>query len=186
MLGHQNAAVNSYAERFILTITKKATLANAKFTDQERTFIYCTAVKHSADIYNLMRPHRGLGFRTPYEAWTGHRPNANWLRIFGCTAYVYLEPAERPNGKRSRPYVAGIYVGMDPEAVGTKPTHNIYIPSIAQMLIGCVYLDALPTFILRPQIAPVLFSCIQRHVLFLRRRRNASMETGIIVSNITL
>ena len=93
MLGHQNAAVNSYAERFILTITKKATLANAKFTDQERTFIYCRAVKHSADICNLMRPHRGLGFRTPYEAWTGHRPNANWLRIFGCTAYVYLEPS---------------------------------------------------------------------------------------------
>ena len=73
-----------------------------------------------------------------------------------------LETAERPNGKRSRPYVAGIYVGMDPEAVGTKPTHNIYIPSIAQMLIGCVYLDALPTFILR---APDTHRrCIQRCV----------------------
>jgi hypothetical protein len=123
--------MNSYAERFILTVTKivEAILANAKFTDQERRFIYCRAVKHSADVYNLMRPHRGLGFRTPYEAWTGYRPNANWLRIFGCTAYVYLELAERPNGKRSRPYVAGIYVGMDPETVGTTPTHNIYIPS---------------------------------------------------------
>ena len=123
--------MNGYAERFIRTATTiaEACMANARFDDEDRKMIYCRAMKHAADIYNLLRPHRGLGFKTPYEAWTGRKPNANWLRVFGATTYVYLEKHERPSGKRSRPFEVGIYVGIDPGAIGTKPTHNVYVPA---------------------------------------------------------
>ena len=32
---------------------------------------------------------------TPYEAWTGDKPNVNNLRIFGCNAYAHVPKDER-------------------------------------------------------------------------------------------
>ena len=32
---------------------------------------------------------------TPYEAWYGRKPHVEHLRVFGCTAYVYVPKDER-------------------------------------------------------------------------------------------
>ena len=39
-----------------------------------------------------MKPVTGM---TPFEAWTGKKPNVKHLRIFGCTAYAHIPKDER-------------------------------------------------------------------------------------------
>ena len=33
--------------------------------------------------------------KTPYEAWSGDRPNVKHLRVFGCIAYAHVPKDER-------------------------------------------------------------------------------------------
>ena len=130
--------MNGITERAIQTVQKitEALLANAKFVDDERTEMYHRALQHAGGaVYNFLRPHRSLGYTTPFRSWTGIDPHADWFRVFGCTAYVYLEHNERPAGKRSRPYVPGIYVGVEPNTLGNSPSHLIYIPSREKLFV---------------------------------------------------
>ena len=32
---------------------------------------------------------------TPYEAWTGRKPQVGGLRVFGCQAFVHIPKEER-------------------------------------------------------------------------------------------
>lgn len=45
------------------------------------------AVRHAIYILNKM-PTRALSNVTPYEAWTGSKPNLHHLRVFGCIAHM--------------------------------------------------------------------------------------------------
>lgn len=45
------------------------------------------AVRHSVYILNRL-PTRALSSQTPYEAWTGLKPNIGHIRVFGCVAYM--------------------------------------------------------------------------------------------------
>ena len=63
-----------------------------------KTF-YGEAVNTEAYIINLSTSV-AIGFKTPYEMWTGHKPSLDHLRVFGCLAYVHvkqgkLEPREK-------------------------------------------------------------------------------------------
>jgi hypothetical protein len=40
-------------------------------------------------------PTKAILNNTPYELWTGHKPNLSHLRTFGCTAYVLVPKAKR-------------------------------------------------------------------------------------------
>jgi len=40
-------------------------------------------------------PTKALKDITPYEAWTGEKPNVEHLRTFGCTAYAHVPKDER-------------------------------------------------------------------------------------------
>ena len=40
-------------------------------------------------------PTKSVLGMTPFEAWTGKRPNVAHLRIFGCTAYAHIPKDER-------------------------------------------------------------------------------------------
>ena len=40
-------------------------------------------------------PSKAVSGKTPYEAWTGERPNVDHLRIFGCRAYAHVAKDER-------------------------------------------------------------------------------------------
>ena len=40
-------------------------------------------------------PTRALDGMTPYEAWYGKKPSVSHLRVFGSTAYVHVQKAQR-------------------------------------------------------------------------------------------
>ena len=40
-------------------------------------------------------PTNAVQDKTPYEAWTGNKPNVNHIRIFGCDAYAHVPKDER-------------------------------------------------------------------------------------------
>lgn len=45
------------------------------------------AVRHSVYILNRL-PTRSLSNMTPYEAWSGDKPNVAHIRVFGCVAHM--------------------------------------------------------------------------------------------------
>lgn len=47
------------------------------------------AVWHSAYILNRL-PTRALSEVTPYEAWSGNKPDVGYIRVFGCVAHMKL------------------------------------------------------------------------------------------------
>ena len=40
-------------------------------------------------------PTKGLADMTPFEAWTGIKPDVKHLRSFGCTVYAHIPKDER-------------------------------------------------------------------------------------------
>ena len=40
-------------------------------------------------------PTKAVEDKTPYEAWSGDRPNVKHLRVFGCIAYAHVLKDER-------------------------------------------------------------------------------------------
>ena len=128
--------MNGFAERAIQTINKiaSAQLVHAKFTEEEYEMLYWQSLKHAVNVYNFA-PHKGLKFHTPHEAWTGHKPHIDWLRTFGCTAFEYLDTSKRANGKRSRRFRIGIYLGMEETTDIRHPAMRIYVPSANKILI---------------------------------------------------
>ncbi|CAG4980328.1 unnamed protein product [Colias eurytheme] len=57
---------------------------------------WAEAVTTAAYIVNRS-PTRSLSDATPYEVWTGKKPNLSHMRIFGCPAMVHI-PKEKRNG----------------------------------------------------------------------------------------
>lgn len=54
---------------------------------QMPTLFWGEAVRHSVYVLNRL-PTRPLSGQTPYEAWTGFKPNIGHIRVFGCKAYM--------------------------------------------------------------------------------------------------
>lgn len=53
------------------------------------SLIWGEAVRHSVYILNRL-PTRALSGQTPYEAWTGSKPNIGHIRVFGCLAHMKI------------------------------------------------------------------------------------------------
>ena len=52
------------------------------------------AVNHA--VYTMNRlPTRRIQWKTPYEAWTGTKPDISNLRPFGCTSYAHIDSSLR-------------------------------------------------------------------------------------------
>ena len=111
-----------------------AQLANANLTTEEYKLCYWKSLKHSVHVYNI-RPHRSLGYQTPYYAQTGVIPHIDWIRTWGSTAFEHLKIQQRPDGKRSRRFRIGIYVGMQMTTDDDHPACQIYIPSLESTFI---------------------------------------------------
>ena len=72
------------------------------------------AVRHSVYVLNRF-PTRVLVSRTPYEAWSGKKPNLEHIKIFGCIAHMKIPSIYTSKlDDRSKPVV---YLGKEP---GTK------------------------------------------------------------------
>jgi len=48
---------------------------------------------------------------TPYELWFGKKPNIQYLRVWGCTAYTHIYPAKRADKKWSPRVESLIFIG---------------------------------------------------------------------------
>lgn len=52
-------------------------------------FLWGEALRHSIYILNSL-PTRALSDQTPYEAWTGVKPNLEYVKVFGCVCYMKI------------------------------------------------------------------------------------------------
>lgn len=51
------------------------------------SFLWGEAVRHSIYVLNRL-PTRALSEKTPYEVWTGMKPNLEHIRVFGCVCHM--------------------------------------------------------------------------------------------------
>ena len=83
---------NGVAERMNRTLveTVRAMLADSKLPKR----FWAEALSTAVYLRNRS-PTRAVQDMTPYEAWTGAKPNVSNLRIFGCNAYAHVPKDER-------------------------------------------------------------------------------------------
>lgn len=87
------------------------------------------ALRHSVYVLNRLAT-RSLSNETPYEAWTGKKPDVSYMRVFGCVAY--MKESNIHTGKlddRSRKVV---HLGREP---GTK-AYRLFDPNSGKDLIS--------------------------------------------------
>ena len=76
-----------------------------------------------------MSPHKAVGNMTPEEAFTGHRPHVDHLRMFGCVTFSHV-----PKEKRTKMEPAaekGIFVGYNE----TSKAYRLYIPGYRTVVV---------------------------------------------------
>ncbi|XP_074351811.1 uncharacterized protein LOC141690959 [Apium graveolens] len=52
-------------------------------------FLWGEAVRHSIYVLNRL-PTRALSEKTPYEVWTGDKPNLAYMKVFGCVSFMKI------------------------------------------------------------------------------------------------
>ena len=83
---------NGVAERFNRTLLE---LARAMIIAKNLpVFLWDEAVMNAAYLRNRA-PTRALNGKTPYEAWTGNKPDVSHFREFGCNVWVLDETKNR-------------------------------------------------------------------------------------------
>ncbi len=101
---------NGIAERVNRTLMEMARsmLFHAKLPIQ----FWSEAVQCASKILNY-RISRGdeQGLKTPFEIWTGTKPDYNHLKVFGCDAFVHIPKSER--SKLEPKSIKCIYLGPD-------------------------------------------------------------------------
>lgn len=91
--------------------------------------LWAEAVRHS--VYVLYRlPTRALTGKTPYEAWTGSKPDIGHIRVFGCLAHMRT-PGNQMKKLDDRS-VQVINLGKEP---GTKG-YRLFDPSSNKVYIS--------------------------------------------------
>ncbi|KAJ8715602.1 hypothetical protein PYW07_010084 [Mythimna separata] len=83
---------NGMAERMNRTLVEKAKclILNSRL---QKCF-WAEAISTAVYITNRS-PTKALDYKTPYEMWTGKKPNLNNLKIFGCHAMVHVPKENR-------------------------------------------------------------------------------------------
>ena len=101
---------NGTAERMNRTIIEKVRcmLLDSGLDHQ----LWAEAAATAAYLYNRT-PCKGLGGKTPYEAWTGFKPALGHLRTFGCQAHVQV--LEKDRKKLDPKTIKLTFVGYDLE-----------------------------------------------------------------------
>lgn len=87
------------------------------------------AVRHSVSVLNRL-PTRALSDQTPYEAWTGLKPNIGHIRVFGCLTHMKI-----PNNhttKLADRSMEVVNLGREP---GTKG-YRLYDPVSKRVLVS--------------------------------------------------
>ena len=91
----------------------------------------CGGEAMSIAIYTLNRcPIKFILSKTPFNAWSGRKPNYSHLRVFGCEIFSYIIYEKRKKlDKRAKKC---IFVGYDSQHRGYK----LYSPSYKVVFIS--------------------------------------------------
>ena len=83
---------NGVAERLNRTLIEsvRTMLADSKLPHR----FWAEALATSVYLRNRS-PTKAVEAMTPYEAWSGTKPDVSFLRVFGCSAYAHIPKAER-------------------------------------------------------------------------------------------
>jgi len=85
----------------------------------------------SIAIYILNRcPTKAVQSKTPFEAWSGRKPNISYLRLFGCEAFSYIVSKKRKTLNQRAEKC--IFMGYDSQHIG----YRLYSPSYKAVLIS--------------------------------------------------
>ena len=77
----------------------------------------------STAVYLLNRcPTKAVQDKTPVEAWSGRKPSAKHLRVFGCICYTHIPKEKR--GKLDEKTEKGIFLGYSTQSKGYR-VYNI-------------------------------------------------------------
>lgn len=84
----------------------------------------------TAVLIKNMSPTKSLTNSTPAEAWTGRKPNASYLRVFGCKAFAHVPDVKR---KKLEPKsIECVFVGYD---MASK-AYRLYHPTTRTIMIS--------------------------------------------------
>ena len=108
------------------------------------------AINYAAYVQNKF-PHKELEEKTPFEAWSGHKPNVSHFRVFGSKAWDRI-PLEKRN-KLQLKIKDSLIVGIFEYAKGYKLLLGLINPPLSNI----VYLVIFPK--MRDQRA-----CIPLHI----------------------
>ena len=118
---------NGVAERVNRTLLDKARVMIAHAGIQ-KTF-WAEAISTAAYIKNRTPTTALADDKTPYELWSGRKPDGNMLKVFGCTAFYHI-----PNVQRKKMDNTGLkvrFVGYDIKAKAYRlldeKTNKVYI-----------------------------------------------------------
>lgn len=89
---------------------------------------WAEAVRHVVYVLNRL-PTRALSSYTPYQAWSGSKPNISHTRVFGCCAFMKIPNIQTKKLDDRSKYV--VYLGREP---GTK-AHRLYDPEEKRVFI---------------------------------------------------
>lgn len=118
---------NGVVERRNITVVAMA----RSFLKEKRlpSYLWGEAVRHAVYVLNRLST-RSLTRMTPYEAWTGNKPDLNHIKFFGCLAHMKV-PSVHAKKLDDRSKVV-IYLGREP---GTK-AHRLYDPTEGQIQVS--------------------------------------------------
>ena len=77
-------------------------------------------------------PHQGIEGQVPYTMWYGYPPEISHLRVFGATAFAYIQPAKRT--KLEDRCIKGKLIGYG-EPYGVK-AYRIYLPDTGKIIFS--------------------------------------------------
>jgi len=75
-------------------------------------------------------PSRSVKDKTPYEAWYGHKPSLQFLRIFGCLCFSYIPQVKRD--KLDKKAVPDIFIGY----IFFSKAYKVYEPQTEKIVVS--------------------------------------------------
>eukprot|EP00731_Ephydatia_muelleri_P016374 Em0009g798a len=88
----KNPEQNGVAERINRTLIETA---RSMLIDYHLPHSFWAEAISTAAYLRNRSPTKAVAEMTPYEAWTGKKPQVNGLRVFGCQAFVHIPKDER-------------------------------------------------------------------------------------------
>jgi hypothetical protein len=119
--------LNGKIERHHRTLANmvRAMILNANLSSS----LWCYAAETAADVYRYT--HHSALDKTPYEAWYGHKPHINNLRVWGCYVYVRVPDPKKLDNR----VIRGNFLGFtksrliirywDPSTSTVKHAHAV-------------------------------------------------------------